>query len=360
MWRRTPPRQATRPIPPSTALPVAPSTLPPRRPGLVPGPKHQLPRNPTAATPPPCGVWATRRLSSGVRGKHPRRRTAIRPASPQTCPKRPKNSQHRPKPLSRIAGCGRVRVCGQAPPRPATRSIPPSPALPVAPSPSLPVAPGSSRGLSTDRPAIRQPQPPFAPEGCGARSGGSVTSACSCYLEFRTSAGPLMVPMTVSGNSPLIAASTVYNDRSAKLPVFGGTFDKIATTRNFRRTSLNNHDFDVNAEISDQTLDRLSLKRDVDKRSNMDFAEPLPESCPPSWAQDCSLTGRYRAVVANPPTEACFASHSALGIRRHSNVSPCDHASCSLMATPEALRCLQNIRRKNNFIVKLEISEGCG
>lgn len=91
----------------------------------------------------------------------------------------------------------------------------------------------------------------------------------------------------------------------------------------------------------------------------MDFAEKLPDSCPPSDATDVELSGVYRLTPTDSPTEQHFASHAALGkVPPRSLSDLCRWASCSLTTDPRTLKKLSKLRHR--FAVRLNIPSGSG
>lgn len=91
----------------------------------------------------------------------------------------------------------------------------------------------------------------------------------------------------------------------------------------------------------------------------MDFAEDLPDSCPPAGASDQALNGVYRLAPSSEPTAACFASHAALGKALPKSLKDgCGWASCSLTTEPTVLKKLSKLRHRYAF--KLSIPLGAG
>ena len=67
----------------------------------------------------------------------------------------------------------------------------------------------------------------------------------------------------------------------------------------------------------------------------MEYRESLPLQCPPEGAADQDIALAYRAVMANPPTPACFDSQAKRNRPPTALVDPCRHASCSLFTCRE-------------------------
>ncbi len=91
----------------------------------------------------------------------------------------------------------------------------------------------------------------------------------------------------------------------------------------------------------------------------MDFAEELPDSCPPRDAEDVELQGVYRLAPTSSPTEQHFASHAALGkVPPRSLTDLCRWASCSLTTDPSKLKKLSKLRHR--FAIRMNIPKGAG
>lgn len=91
----------------------------------------------------------------------------------------------------------------------------------------------------------------------------------------------------------------------------------------------------------------------------MDFAEDLPDQCPPSDAKDVALFDVYRLSHSNSVTANDFASHAALGrVPPKSLKDMCIWASCSLTTEPVILKKLKKL--KHRYALKLTIPDGSG
>lgn len=78
----------------------------------------------------------------------------------------------------------------------------------------------------------------------------------------------------------------------------------------------------------------------------MNFAEKLPDACPPPEASETKFNPAYRIVRANPPNQGCFASNTKLGQHQPAGVDPCRFASCSLFTDIQKAK---NIARLPKF-----------
>lgn len=91
----------------------------------------------------------------------------------------------------------------------------------------------------------------------------------------------------------------------------------------------------------------------------MDFAEALPDSCPPGDAKDVELNDVFRLAPVSIPSEEHFKSHAALGkTPPRFNVDECRWASCSLTTDPIILKKLSKLRHR--FALKMNIPVGAG
>lgn len=91
----------------------------------------------------------------------------------------------------------------------------------------------------------------------------------------------------------------------------------------------------------------------------MDFAESLPDACPPSDAQDVELNDVFRLAPEETPCLDHFRSHAALGKNPPKYLNDhCRWASCSLTTDPQTLRKLSKL--KHRYAVKMSIPEGAG
>jgi hypothetical protein len=91
----------------------------------------------------------------------------------------------------------------------------------------------------------------------------------------------------------------------------------------------------------------------------MNFAEELPDACPPSDAKDVPLTDVYRLSHTDNFTEGEFASHAALGRTPPKSLNDmCRWSSCSLTTHPVVLKKLRKL--KHRFALKLSIPAGAG
>lgn len=77
----------------------------------------------------------------------------------------------------------------------------------------------------------------------------------------------------------------------------------------------------------------------------MEFAEELPDKCPPRSAQSVDLANVFRLTSERVPTANSFRSHAALGKRLPKGLTDaCAWASCSLTTEPAMLKKLKRLR----------------
>ena len=83
-----------------------------------------------------------------------------------------------------------------------------------------------------------------------------------------------------------------------------------------------------------------------------EFAENLPEQCPPSGAVAPKDAPLIRLAKTNTPTAACFDSHAKRGLPIRGDTSPCRHASCSMFehdTKGEQLNAMRALPHFKNF-----------
>lgn len=108
-----------------------------------------------------------------------------------------------------------------------------------------------------------------------------------------------------------------------------------------------------------QSVNCHSIGQDMLRGGNMNFAEELPDSCPPADAEDRELENVYRLASNSTPSVNDFASHAALGKTPPKSLGdPCRWASCSLTTDPAKLKKLSKL--KHRFAVRLKIPSGSG
>lgn len=91
------------------------------------------------------------------------------------------------------------------------------------------------------------------------------------------------------------------------------------------------------------------------------YAEDLPNKCPPDDAEDKSWDALYRAVPDKHVSAEHFASKAANGEKPSPLDDPCRFSSCSMYTAPRpAEKMLQYPRYQNGSVVKLKISVGSG
>lgn len=93
-----------------------------------------------------------------------------------------------------------------------------------------------------------------------------------------------------------------------------------------------------------------------------DWAESLPDQCPPLTAHDPSNRTFYRLTQGFPPTAADFVSHRHKKPNaRISGISECQRSACSVISTREACTKLLKLpTQKNKKIVSLVLTSGSG
>ena len=96
--------------------------------------------------------------------------------------------------------------------------------------------------------------------------------------------------------------------------------------------------------------------------ANDAFAENLPAQCPPAGAEEGALSNVYRLVSSANPDLSCFASHKALGKSQPKEYrgSECEWASCSLFSSPDKLLKIPGLRKRYQYVVRLDIPAKSG
>ena len=92
-----------------------------------------------------------------------------------------------------------------------------------------------------------------------------------------------------------------------------------------------------------------------------EFAETLPEQCPPNEATPLSDAVLIRLAKKATPTLECFSSHAARGLPIRGDVDPCCHASCSFFEHDEKgeqLNAMRLLPRFKNFTHAFLLSVG--
>lgn len=91
----------------------------------------------------------------------------------------------------------------------------------------------------------------------------------------------------------------------------------------------------------------------------MEFAEDLPDLCPPKDAEDIELNDVFRLAPVRAPSLGHFASHAAQGKHPPKSLpDSCRWASCSLTTNPQKLRKLSKLKHK--FAYRMRIPVGAG
>lgn len=93
----------------------------------------------------------------------------------------------------------------------------------------------------------------------------------------------------------------------------------------------------------------------------MQWAEDLPEDCPPQDAVAPDGEVFYRAVQTIPPTERDFFSTKKLGVLRSGYVDECNESALSIFSTLDGFQKLKKHSRFRNYlIVSLPLGKECG
>ena len=92
----------------------------------------------------------------------------------------------------------------------------------------------------------------------------------------------------------------------------------------------------------------------------MQFAEPLPDQCPPPDAADSGFPPLYRIVTTQNPTEEDFCSSAARGIPAPEGVDGCRWASCSLVLDAKKQKKLPKFKDTHHYAAKLNLPAGAG
>lgn len=91
----------------------------------------------------------------------------------------------------------------------------------------------------------------------------------------------------------------------------------------------------------------------------MEYAEQLPDACPPSDATEDALENVYRLAPGAPATAEHFSSYAAQGKPCPKTLRDlCSWYSCSLTTDPGALKKLSKL--KHRVALKLSIPAGSG
>jgi hypothetical protein len=92
-----------------------------------------------------------------------------------------------------------------------------------------------------------------------------------------------------------------------------------------------------------------------------EYAEPLPEGCPPDGADDVAYDELYRLLQGGNASPEEFVSHAARGETNRGNVGECRFRSCSLLGDyRKYLEFLPAMRKKHTHVAKLKIPTGVG
>lgn len=92
-----------------------------------------------------------------------------------------------------------------------------------------------------------------------------------------------------------------------------------------------------------------------------EFAEPLPQQCPPANAQPLEEATLIRLAKQSNPTPDCFLSHAARGLPIKGDIDPCCYASCSFFQHDEKgeqLNAMRLLPRFRNFTHAFLLSVG--
>lgn len=97
-----------------------------------------------------------------------------------------------------------------------------------------------------------------------------------------------------------------------------------------------------------------------------EFAEPLPEQCPPANAHPLEDAIVIRLATQPNPAPECFLSYAALGRPIRGDIDPCRYASCSVYVQDEkgeeqlnAIRRLPRFKKfKHAFLLKIDPNAG--
>lgn len=81
----------------------------------------------------------------------------------------------------------------------------------------------------------------------------------------------------------------------------------------------------------------------------IEFAEPLPQQCPPANAQPLEASTLIRLAKRSSPTAECFLSHAARGLPIKGDIDPCSYASCSFFEHDEKGEQLNAMRQLPRF-----------
>jgi hypothetical protein len=93
----------------------------------------------------------------------------------------------------------------------------------------------------------------------------------------------------------------------------------------------------------------------------MQWAEDLPEDCPPQGAIVPNGEVFYRIVKTIPPDESDFYSTKKLGVKRRGAVDECVEMALSIFSTLDDCKSLKAIESfKNRLIVSFTLDKGCG
>lgn len=92
-----------------------------------------------------------------------------------------------------------------------------------------------------------------------------------------------------------------------------------------------------------------------------EYAEDLPDECPPHEAVDMEHQSVYRFLRSGNASPDEFLSHAALNKKNRLGVNECSFSSCSLLADyNKYLKNIPNMRKAHTHIARLTIPEGTG
>lgn len=92
-----------------------------------------------------------------------------------------------------------------------------------------------------------------------------------------------------------------------------------------------------------------------------EWAEPLPDECPPDDAVPPEGEVYYRMVESFPPTETDFVSHRELYPNKHFSLGECQVRSCSVFTDHSRCADLTKLpRHKDKMVVEFQLDRSSG